>query len=157
MTGVVSMASSNSDTWGSEIGKAIHGKTFFITNFKEVPVGLSGGISIWGTLASIIGALVISGFAILMRLILNFPYFYSWWEDLLLVAGMGFLGSILDSYLGALIQAKYYDKAKNIIFETPQKDKKIPLVGGFSFINNDMVNFLATLLTSLITLFFISL
>jgi len=74
---------------------------------------------------------------------------------LLLVLSMlsGFLGSITDSLLGASIQAKY--KCRNCGEITEQKfhhGQPCELTGGMGIINNDAVNFLSGLISSIIAL-----
>ena len=59
----------------------------------------------------------------------------------------GFTASIIDSFLGATVQAQYLDTQNNKITEKPlnQSGKNNSLVSGFAFINNDWVNFLSIL------------
>jgi uncharacterized membrane protein len=64
----------------------------------------------------------------------------------------GFLGTIIDSLLGASIQAIYLDEYGN---ETEKKfiDKNIrKLARGFKFINNDFINITSILLATLFVL-----
>ena len=74
--------------------------------------------------------------------------FRSFWTDLsglgserylfLLVLIFGFFGSILDSVLGALFQAKYKNSAGH--FVDSSDEGKRPLAAGFVWITNDVVN-----------------
>jgi uncharacterized protein (TIGR00297 family) len=154
MIALILLAGSNADTWGSEIGTAAKGKTFYITNFQQVPPGISGGVSLQGTFASAAGSLLIAVAAIIMKILIGMPAFYdTYFQDFLLIAGMGFLVTILDSYLGALIQAKYQQPTSDIIFE--EKTKNASLVAGISFVNNDVVNALSTVLVAIISAFFL--
>lgn len=148
---MVAIAASNSDTWASEIGILSKGKTRYIVNFKLAPKGISGGITYLGTLASLVGALVISiTFVITYGIFVSFDWLFLL-EALLILTVGGFLGSIIDSYLGALIQAKYKGVKTGIITDAkwlPNEDVK--LTSGLAIITNDMVNLLSTLFTSII-------
>ena len=152
---LISFAGSNADTWGSEIGARFKGKTFYITTFHAVPSGISGGVSIIGTIASVLGSLLI---AIVTVAFMNIPMLtptlaLPTWQVFLLILGMGFLTSILDSYFGALLQAKYQVNDESTILE--EKEKNTRLVAGLAWINNDAVNFLATFATAIIAGFFL--
>ena len=52
-----SFAAKLADTFGSEIGKRFGKDTYLITSFKKVERGTEGGISIEGTLASVLGSI----------------------------------------------------------------------------------------------------
>lgn len=152
---LISFAGSNADTWGSEIGTRFQGKTFYITTFQAVPPGISGGVSFIGTIASILGSLLIATVTISF---INIPTLtptltLPTWQVFLLVLGMGFLNTILDSYFGALLQAKYRLNQESTIVE--EKEKNTRLVAGLAWINNDVVNFLATFATAIIAGFFL--
>ena len=106
VAGVVSIASSNADTWASEIGVFSKGKTVSILTFKEIKSGESGGISLLGTMSSLLGAFWIGITAmVLIHFYLELAivdYFLYLW---MIIVG-GFLGCLIDSYLGILVQAK---------------------------------------------------
>ena len=57
---VASLATAGADTVASEIGSLIGQRAFLPTTFKRVPPGTEGAISIEGTLAGIVAALIIS-------------------------------------------------------------------------------------------------
>jgi uncharacterized protein (TIGR00297 family) len=152
---LLTFAGSTADTWGSEIGTALKGKTFYITTLQQVPPGMSGGVSFAGTLASILGSLFIATSIIIYKIITGTPFsFYgNPFQEWLLILGMGFLTAILDSYFGALIQAKYQNGADQNITEI--KTTQAKLIAGLSFINNDGVNLLSTLIVGIIATFFL--
>jgi uncharacterized protein (TIGR00297 family) len=138
-----SLAAVNADTWATELGVLNPSMPRLITNAKPVERGTSGGISIYGTLASIGGAGFIALLATLCTPSLHFtssfllPFFF------LLVSLSGLAGSLFDSFLGATVQA---------IYRCPQCDKeteKHPLhtcgtrteqIRGWKWLNNDLVN-----------------
>lgn len=148
---IVAIATATADTWASEIGKLSSGKAFSILNFKLMTKGLSGAITILGTTASFLGAGFIAlVFGVYYYIVINqdlvqaFVYFF-------IIAGFGFIGSLIDSYIGAAFQAKYKDPATGKIYERIKlPTKSFILVSGFSLITNDIVNLLATTLTSIL-------
>ena len=153
---IASIAASNADTWASEIGILSKGKTYYITNFKIAPKGVSGAISLLGILSSLLGALFISiTFVLLYRMVtpltINNMLSYGF-----IVTLSGFLGCQIDSLLGALVQAKYKNIQTGMIAESKElPDESIVLISGFSFITNDVVNLLSSLGGSLIAIILI--
>ena len=93
---LTALAVSFSDTVATEIGIKFGRKTFLITNFKEVPKGTSGGISLEGTLAGILTITVLSVFGWLMGLN-PIPIFLS-----------AVLGFFSDSLIGATLESRGY-------------------------------------------------
>lgn len=63
---VASLATKLADTFASEIGKAYGKTTFLITTLKAVPAGTEGAVSLEGTLASVVGGLLLSVYAYLV-------------------------------------------------------------------------------------------
>ena len=56
-----------------------------------------------------------------------------------------FLGIIMDSVIGATIQAQYYcDECKKFTELQIHHKKKNRLISGFEFVDNNIVNLLAT-------------
>ena len=155
LAAVVSIATSNSDTWASVVGSLSKGKTFYILNFKIAPKGVSGAISGLGTFASLIGSFFIAGVFIgLYALLYGVKV-----EDFLLFGGIitvcGFLGNLIDSYLGGFLQAKYRGVESGTYTEKSWlPNEKVVLASGLALITNDAVNFLSGLAASLITLVF---
>ena len=143
---LVAMAVATADTWSSEIGQYFGGRTYDVLGRRAVPPGLSGGVSVAGTLAGLGGALLIALLGILP--VLGGGYGWSLIGDgpgVGAITTAGFLGMLLDSVLGALLQAKYRDPATGQLTDRPAPDR--PLVSGLRWMTNDLVNFLAILLT----------
>ena len=135
---LITAAVANADTWSSELGQYFRQPTYDLLKWRRVPAGLSGGVSAAGTLAGVVGAGVI---AVLGYWLLNEPDH----GTILTITGVGFLGMLLDSVLGSLLQATYQDPATG-----QRSDVEHPgfvLVSGFPWMTNDLVNFLAILLT----------
>jgi len=136
---LASVTAAMADTWATELGKLSKRKPVSILTFKTVPTGASGGITLTGTIGSLLGASIFIFCAWLF-----FPIYGRLAYGII---ACGFLGSIIDSILGATIQAKYQSKNRGII-ELPEKDAL--LIQGYSWINNDMVNLLSTAITPLL-------
>jgi uncharacterized protein (TIGR00297 family) len=95
-----SVATACGDTLASEIGETYRGEPRMITTFKKVRVGTDGAVSHLGEWAAFFGAMMI---AILALLLIK--------NDLSLVIAViagGFIGTNIDSVLGATLQQKGY-------------------------------------------------
>ncbi len=135
ITALVSFCISMSDSTSSELGTFLKGSTVDIFSFKQLPPGISGGISWQGTLAGFAGAMLL---AIAVCSIYNFSASILWW-----IALSGFTGMLVDSLLGSILQKKY-TKATGEITEDYETDAV--KTKGFSWCNNDMVNILSNLI-----------
>ena len=66
---------------------------------------------------------------------------------------IGFIGCIVDSILGASVQAQYYCEELNTITEKKEyKGKTNKLIKGIYFVNNDVVNLSSNIISTLIVL-----
>ncbi len=140
----VSLAASNADTWASELGVLSRKEPVSIITLKKVPPGTSGGVSLAGFIASLAGSSVIAGVFSLLAPHLDLLIRIDSKVIIFIISG-GFLGSIVDSILGATLQAQYRESSSGKMTERPHsKNMKNSLVRGYAFINNDMVNFLST-------------
>lgn len=140
----VTLAASNADTWASELGVLSRKEPVSIITLKKVPPGTSGGVSLTGFIASLAGAAVIAGVFSLLATHLELMMKIDISAIIFIISG-GFLGSIIDSILGATLQAQYRDSSSGKITERPHSENmQNRLVKGYAFINNDMVNFLST-------------
>ena len=133
------MATVTADTWATELGTLSRRPPRLITTGRSVPVGTSGGISAFGTAVSLAGGLFIGLAAGLMSQANILPF--------ILAGGFGGLaGSLCDSLLGATIQQIYYcEQCKK---ETEKKfhcGQSTRPLRGWSWLNNDMVNFLSSI------------
>lgn len=155
LAAVVSIASSNSDTWASEIGALSKGKTMNIINFKSVPKGVSGAISGLGTLSSFLGALFIAVIFIGIYALNKTITIPNMIEYAFIITLCGFLGSLIDSLLGASLQAQFKGiKSGKITEKSWLPNEKVVLSSGLIYITNDAVNFISSLAASLFTLIF---
>jgi uncharacterized protein (TIGR00297 family) len=143
----ICISSANADTWASEVGRFSKGRTVSILTFKDMKKGASGGISLLGTYASFLGSVFIAVIAmILFSMYLGYHleiYIYG-----SIIALGGFIGSIIDSYLGILIQEKYRKIGNEEVFEKVDDRKNYIRISGIKYINNDAINFISALLIS---------
>ena len=131
---LISISVACADTLSSEIGMRFGKKTFGILNFRSLPRGVSGGVSWFGFLGAFLGAIMIGVFRI--------DYFW-------IIVFAGFLGSIIDSIIGLLFQAKYKRDGQITDIES------VEFIGGYRFVTNDMVNVLSNVIVVGICWFFI--
>ena len=131
---LISLSVSCADTLSSDLGRVWGRSPRCITTGKTVVPGVSGGVTVAGFFGALLGGTLMAVFV--------------FWTDLsglgsksylfLLVLIFGFIGSILDSVLGALFQAKYRNSAGH--FVDSSDEGKRPLAAGFGWITNDVVN-----------------
>ena len=135
------LATASADTWATELGVLSGSKPRLITSGRSVAPGTSGGITALGMAASILGAY-------------STGVFFRVWQRLrkssapappvALISGLA--GSLCDSLLGATVQAMYYCPVCQA-----ETERRIHRCGtptqplrGIAWMNNDVVNFLAT-------------
>jgi uncharacterized protein (TIGR00297 family) len=131
------LAAAAADTWATALGTR-SGMTPRLLGFgRTVPPGTSGGMTLIGSVAGAIGALIVSGTGALMTGILA-----------LLPAGtlIGFAGMVVDSMLGAVLQGRFHCQTCDQASEWRVHRCGHPTVlrGGLMGLDNDMVNALAT-------------
>jgi uncharacterized protein (TIGR00297 family) len=131
-------AAATADTWATEIGTLMRRPPVSILTFRKMPTGLSGGVTIAGSVASIVGALWIAlaaSFAVGTAAIVA-------------IALGGIVGALADSILGASLQSLRWCPACGRACETNPHvcgTATVPARGA-SWITNDAVNFAATAL-----------
>jgi len=136
------LAAVNADTWATELGVLSRAQPVLITTRRLVERGTSGGITRAGTFASFGGAFLIGLLAALFWPggaldIFTFLTRAGW------IGLFGLLGSLLDSTLGATLQAIYFCPSCGKETErhplhtcgTPTTRKR-----GLPWLNNDWVN-----------------
>jgi uncharacterized protein (TIGR00297 family) len=135
-----SLAAVNADTWATELGVLNPTPPRLLTDLrKRVEKGTSGGVSLFGTMAALLGAAVIA---------LPAAWFTQDWPLFPLITFAGVAGSLFDSLLGATVQAMYF-------CPTDQKEtEKHPIhtcgsatihLRGWKWLDNDWVNFACSL------------
>ncbi len=140
---VVSMAVATADTWASEIGLAVRGSTLDLRSGRLVAPGISGGISLAGTLGAVAGSVVLATTAgVLIQSTPTFPF---------VIAAWGVTGMVVDSVLGAWLQVRYH--AADGSWHDQDRDG-MQLRRGLSWMTNDRVNLLSiALITALAVCF----
>lgn len=128
------LAVANADTWSTEIGTLNPGKTVKINSFLPVKPGTDGGISKKGTLASAGGAFLIAIFVPFSGVMYPIVFF-------LITLFFGFLGGLIDSYLGAMIHDHKWTLAVPTDFS-----------GNHHLFANSFVNWLSTGLSAILSL-----
>lgn len=151
---ITAIAASNSDTWASELGVLSKGKTIHILSWKVIDKGLSGGISLFGTAVAALGAFFIGLIFVLMDFILHESDLPSLLFILIVITSGGFLGSLVDSFLGASVQAKYKGLITGKITEKAKDIEQTILTQGIRWITNDIVNLSSALSASLFVFLF---
>jgi uncharacterized protein (TIGR00297 family) len=134
--GAGSLAAAAADTWATEVGTLYGGTPRSILMWRPVPAGTSGGVSLIGTLAALAGATFV---AVLVRLL-------GWTPRLAnLIAVGGFVGTTVDSLLGATLQSRRWCDVCEHETERTTHDcgtETRPL-RGLRWLDNDAVNFLS--------------
>jgi len=136
------LATATADTWATELGVLSPHQPRLITTGKPVGPGTSGGMTLLGTGAGAVGALALG---LVFWLLQRCPKSLASLPLIALFSGLS--GSIVDSILGATVQAMYY--CPTCEKETERYVHKcgtrtLPL-RGIAWLNNDVVNFIATL------------
>ena len=130
---VISFSVALSDTFSSEIGKKYGGKPLSLCRLKPIQKGLSGGVTLIGTLAGLLGSLCVSSIYFLHKQDV---------QNALIILMFGFGGMLIDSLIGCAFQAKYGSNGNEV--ETGSRDN---LNSGIHFIDNNMTNLLSILIT----------
>ncbi len=136
-----SLAVATADTWATEIGIRYGGKVYDILTFKPMQRGLSGGVSLIGILASILGALSIALLSLIHLEAASGLCQLGFTPVPFVITLAGTVGALIDSIIGAGIQAKYM-KVSGEIIEEPQPMSE--LVKGMKVVDNNLTNLIAT-------------
>ena len=145
------------DTWASELGILSTSKPRLVTTLfiREVPHGTNGGMSILGTMASMAGGAFIGIVFWAMSTLINSDNLHSPKQYPMILVGLicGFLGSLIDSILGATVQSTYYSSEKKCIVKNPESSKeKLDHICGFNYLSNEGVNVVSICLTMFLSL-----
>ena len=139
------MAESLADTLASDIGVLSKSEPINILTFKKGERGLSGNISFLGLTSALIGSLLI-GTIYYIGMDKSITSF-------IIIILSGFLGSLIDSILGASIQVKYKcTKCKKITERKEHCGKKTNYYKGIKWIDNNLVNLLSNAIVFIILL-----
>lgn len=143
------MAAVTADTWATEIGSLSRSMPRSIVNGRKVSPGTSGGVTLLGLAASASGGLFIGAVSwLFVQMGINMEIGLV----TVLMVGLvgGLIGSIADSWIGAVWQVMYRCRvcAKEVE-KTIHCDQPAIQVRGVQWLNNDAVNILASILGGL--------
>ena len=142
--GIGALAASTADTWATEIGTLFGGTPRSILSGRRFPIGASGGITVAGSAAALVGA----GFMGLVAALIG------WQAGMTVIIASGVGGALTDSILGALVQERFWCGLCGAATEQSihRCGTITSRVGGFAGFNNDVVNLLCSLAGALIAL-----
>jgi uncharacterized protein (TIGR00297 family) len=136
--GLGALAATTADTWGTEVGTLSDTPPRSITTGRTVPAGTSGAVTRSGLAATAAGALFVAGAAALFG-----------WPPRVAGAALagGIVGALADSLLGALWQERRWCPRCAALTERDVHTcgATTELAGGMAWMNNDVVNFLSSL------------
>jgi uncharacterized protein (TIGR00297 family) len=144
------IAASAADTWATEVGTLARRSPRSIRTLRIVPPGTSGGVSVPGSFAMLGGAAFIAAIA------------YAFRSPPVTVGAIflgGIAGALADTALGATLQER-----RRCIGCGEHTERKIHVCGsrtrrsgGIAGVDNDVVNFLATVVGSAVAIAFVDL
>ncbi|WVQ69012.1 uncharacterized protein L199_007224 [Kwoniella botswanensis] len=144
------------DTLASELGILSTNQPIYLPTLRAVPKGTNGAISPLGIGMSVLGGGMI-GLIMGLDLLVENPVSgneLGWmWELVGVGAGLGLAGSLLDSILGAFLQATHFSTSTNQILTDSSKksitDEDVKKIGyGINVLSNSGVNFVCGLVLS---------
>ena len=147
LAAVASIAAATADTWSTELGRCFGGTPRSVRSWQPVPAGTSGAISAIGTLATVAGAATIALLALLFALILPGSPAIGF-REAAIVAVAGTLGSVVDTVLGATLQARFV--CTRCGYRSESDGMHLPghhmvAASGLSWVTNSVVNLAAAL------------
>jgi uncharacterized membrane protein len=146
---LISLSVSCSDTLSSDFGRVWGGSPRNIITGKRLIKGVSGGVTGAGFVGAFLGAMSIAIFVFWTELSSLGSSVYTFW----LIAFFGFIGSILDSVLGVLFQAKYLDEMGNQVDSSESGRRS--MAAGYRWVTNDVVNAITGVLMLLVAVMYL--
>jgi len=145
---LLAVSISTADTWSTEFGTLFARNVYMITSFKKVEAGISGGISVIGTVGGIIGSIVIVLSGLLFVQLTTNQVFW--------IVLFAFGGNFVDSLLGASLQVIYKcSKCGKLTEKKTHCNMETNYFKGIKFIDNDVVNFTSVLFISIVYFIFL--
>ncbi|XP_053321417.1 transmembrane protein 19 [Spea bombifrons] len=145
------LACSAGDTWASEIAPVLSKHSpRLITTWKKVPVGTNGGVTLVGIISSLLGGLSV-GIAYYVTQLLfvhDLDIAAPQWPIMIYGAMAGLIGSLIDSYLGAIMQYSGYDEKTGQVVNHPSSSSK--LISGKPILDNSAVNLFSSIFIALL-------
>jgi uncharacterized protein (TIGR00297 family) len=137
------IAAMTADTWSTEVGTVLGGTPRVITSGHEVAPGTSGGITIAGTIAGVLGAV---SAALMVKVV-------GWRLSIPAIIAGGIVGFLVDSLLGSAVQERRWcDRCASA---TERRVHSCGTTtghrGGIRGCNNDIVNLLSSIAGAVVT------
>ena len=132
------------DTFASGIG-AFSKTAYDPFRMKKVENGLSGGMSVIGTLTALVSPFVF--------LLISVGFGAIYWNGFIICGASAFIGTVIDSMLGSLVQAKYKCKKCGLIIEKEYHClENADLISGTSYVDNNTVNLISCFASAMIAM-----
>lgn len=130
------------DSMASDIGKFTKRKNVNIITWQPVEKGISGGISLLGTVSALVSSFLLMCIPLSFGTVSIIVF--------LLIASFAFFGTIVDSIVGSLFQALYEcDECSRKVEVAVHCGKNARLIKGFKLIDNVAVNYISGFITCL--------
>ena len=146
---LISLSVSCADTLSSDFGRVWGGSPRNIITGKRMIKGVSGGVTGAGFVGAFLGAVSIAIFVFWTELSSLGSSTSLFW----IVVVFGFMGSVLDSVLGVLFQAKYLDEKGNQVDSSIGGNRT--LAKGYPWVTNDVVNAVTGILMLLVAVMYL--
>ncbi len=136
---LATVAAVTADTWGTEIGTLMKGNPRSIVTLRQVEPGTSGGVSVAGLAGGAAGALLIAFSACIVK-----SGQFSL-KNIATIVVAGVVGSLVDSLLGATLQAQYQTADGKRTERAIVNGRPAQLIYGYRWMTNDIVNWMCAL------------
>uniref|UniRef100_A0A7C3SPD0 DUF92 domain-containing protein n=1 Tax=Thermofilum pendens TaxID=2269 RepID=A0A7C3SPD0_THEPE len=144
LAAIAVLAASNADTWAAEVGSLSKSRPRLIVNPKlPVEAGTSGGVTLLGEAASVAGSALVALVVLVLSPLLGTSLAL---HEAALIALLGWAGELLDSVVGALLQAKYYCENCGVYTDKPvhKCGSRTRFTGGLRLVTNEVTNIITT-------------
>lgn len=128
------------DSMSSDVGRLSSRQPVDLLRFKRIPTGISGGVSLLGTVTAVVASFAAG--------LIAFAFFHNALLYLV-ISAIAFLGTVVDSVFGSLLQGRFVCPVcgtvteKRVCCDTPTT-----LTKGFAAVDNCLVNFLSGAVTA---------
>jgi len=141
--GAGAIAAATADTWSTEIGTVLGGAPRLILSGRRVPPGTSGGVTIPGSMAGIVAAVLAA--VVVSRM--------DWVVPVYAVVAGGVAGALVDSVIGATVQERRWCPRCAVETERGAHSCGTQTThrGGIPGCNNDIVNLMSTIAGAAVT------
>jgi len=146
LAGAAALTAAGADTAATEVGTLMGGTPWSLRTRQRASPGMSGAVSLTGTAALVVAALLFAALAVALQLVPT-----ARWG---IVAWAGVAGAVADSLLGAWMQGRRW--CPTCAAETEQYRHRCGTAtqraGGLDWITNDVVNVTCTIVGAAVAL-----